>query len=66
MFTHLKGIKRLNIGFCTQLIVPPPLLMGCEWLGMWDHPKNRVKEARDAGFDVKHLRRDMFKFQNEK
>ena len=37
VFTHLKGVKRLNIGWCRQLNLTDDSLKGIEWLGMSDH-----------------------------
>jgi hypothetical protein len=52
VFSHLKGIKRLNIGYCSQLNLTDDSLKGIEWLGMHEHSQAQVDQAKSLGYPV--------------
>ena len=52
MFTHLKGVKKLDIGRCTQLNLTEDSLKGIEWLGMYAHSEAQVEQAKSLGYPV--------------
>jgi hypothetical protein len=51
VFTHLKGVKRLNIASCTQLNLTD-YLKGIEWLNMAGHSQAQVEQAESLGYPV--------------
>jgi hypothetical protein len=52
VFTHLKGIKRLNIAYCPQLNLTDDSLKGIEWLNMYGHSQAHIDEAKSLGYPV--------------
>ena len=49
-FTHLKGIKRLNIGHCPKLVLKNCALKGIEWLNMDGHSKASFEVVEALGY----------------
>jgi len=50
--THLKGVKRLNMGCCEQLTLTDDSFKGIEWLNMKDVSDERIAEAKAFGYPV--------------
>jgi len=49
---HLKGVKRLDIGFCPQLNLTDDVLKGIEWLSMGNHSQEQIDKAKSFGYPV--------------
>ncbi len=50
VFSHLKGVKRLNIGGCPSLLLTDRSLAGIEWLNMYAHPLSSFTKIRALGY----------------